>query len=96
LPFNFSVGYEKQQRLASSYGNGEAIDRLKGTFPHVISKAREVGRALRSRVPAFATKTLGRSVSSAVEILGNKMPGVVLVSGSAEATAAATDALLYS
>jgi hypothetical protein len=48
----------KATTFGLSHGNGEAIDRLKGTFFHVVSTAREVGRVVRSRVSAFATKTL--------------------------------------
>jgi hypothetical protein len=59
LSFNFSIGDEKPQRLASLMEMEKRSTVLEGTFPHILSKAREVGRVARSRVPAFATKTLG-------------------------------------
>jgi hypothetical protein len=59
LSFNFSIGYEKPQGLASR-ADGEAIDLLKSTFPHVVSTAREGGRIARVR------RTLSAAVLSAL------------------------------
>jgi hypothetical protein len=75
----------------SSHANGESIDRLKGTFPHVVSTAREAGRVVRSRITSsgFCYQDTGLKclfkLNCAVEILGSKMPGVVSASSSAEA-----------
>jgi hypothetical protein len=56
---SFVIQVLHRMRKAKTFGlsaNGEAIDRLKGTLPHVVSTPREVKRDVRSRIPAVATK----------------------------------------